>query len=140
LGAPSLHHFLVTCDGDYVVRKLASNSQDLKDVYDETATLREFRTKIVERRCRGKYHKTQARRWWNIVERFCKAMEPGGLTANVSLDWPEVFEEFDDAWECVRYSKPPLWYVLQDELLPRLFAYLKEHVLPNHPATAMRET
>jgi hypothetical protein len=142
-GKTTLTEFLA-CRTDhwYLVNKLSYENAALKDVCDQEATFKRFAEEIIQKRREHRFTKEEARILWGQCEEFCEALDHHhGLTDGMwhDDDWQPVFDEFEDISYYIMQKKPTVWTILEEELLPRFAAYLREHVLPhrkNEPSQA----
>jgi hypothetical protein len=132
-GKTTLHEFLAERSPgnfEYIVNKLSYENHALKDVFDKEATEAEFKREIIKLRRSWEWDKEKARAYWEMVEEMCEdAVSEGFEWVYHSDRHNELFGEFECAYEYMRTCKPTLWYIVQDELLPRFAEYVREHVL-----------
>jgi hypothetical protein len=133
-GGQTLTEFLASSnDPHYVMNKLCYDRPDLGDEYDEEATRTLWQKMLWDRMDGVTFCKPEADEIGELMERFFELAQDGGQHgADIAL-WtmdPELHEFFyEEPWEYV-VRRPP-WKVIicRDELLPRFFRYLRDHVV-----------
>jgi len=130
-GGQSLTEFLASCSGeDYVMRKLRYDRPDLKDVVDEDATKAKWQQELHERMDGVTFDISDKEIIEEQMQKFFDEVYNGD--ANIAL-WTmetELHEFFhQEPWEHLVCGAPGRVDVCQDELLPRFFQYLRDHVV-----------
>lgn len=119
-----LTQFLLTCDADYIVRKLAvEGAQDLKDEIDFDGTLENLKIRIVEARRAKEITKENARRFWVSSEIFVECDQ---------CDLEALDDDLDtflghDSWEYIAEKKSHRYMFLWKRLIPFFQGWMKYH-------------
>lgn len=139
LGGKTLTEFLASSnDPWYVMRKFRYDRPDLEDEFDEDAT-RELWQKMLWERMDGRtFDVSDAEKIGELMERFFDQCQDGSTHGTDIAMWTmesELHEFFhEEPWEYI--VKRPPWKVVicQNELLPRFFQHLRDHVVQSKVA------
>jgi hypothetical protein len=140
-GGRSLTEFLAEMnDPYYVMNKLCYDRPDLKDEFDEEATRLEWQKLLHERMDGANFDISDKEKIEGQMEVFFDTVDQYG-TAGVDIALyemgPELYEFlYEEPWEYISKRPPGKVVICRDELLPRFFQYLRDHVVQPKPKVA----
>lgn len=143
-GGRTLTEFLASCSGpDYVMNKLCYDRPDLKDEFDEEGTRKLWQKMLWERMDGVTFGKPEADEISDLMERFFDDCRDGDIHgADIAL-WTmssELNEFFyQEPWEHIVRRPPWKVTICKNELLPRFFQYLRDHVVQKKKKATKRQ-
>ena len=133
-GGRTLTEFLATCSGpDYVMNKLRYDRPDLKDEFDEEGTKKLWQKMLWERMDGTTFDKGDADEIGELMDKFFEDCQDGTQHGADLALWTmdsKLHEFFyEEPWQYIVQRAPWKVIICRDELLPRLFQYLRDHVV-----------
>lgn len=138
-GGQTLTEFLAGMnDQYYVMNKLCYDRPDLKDEFDEEETKKLWQKMLWERMDGTTFCISDKEEIEELMERFFEtAAEYGSSGLDFALyEMDSKLHEFfhEEPWEYIRRCPPAKVVICRDELLPRLFQHLRDHVVQSKVA------
>jgi hypothetical protein len=146
-----LTEFLANTGPDYVMNKFCYTKQeDTRDVFDRTATMKGWEEQITEymehRRLFDEDRPTEKQATKKMI-RMRERMEEfldqadGGHPSCVDIALNDMDSKLwsflgDEPYDTLKYRTATTVLICRDELLPRFFAHLKDHVVPQRRAAS----
>jgi hypothetical protein len=119
-----LTQFLLKCDADYIVRKLAvEGAHALKDEIDFERTLKAIQERIVEARRAKEITKKDARRLWLMADEFVED-DQCDLNA-IDSDLDKLLG--NESWEYIAEKHSHRYMFLWKRLIPFFQSWLRNH-------------